>query len=73
MGLVDCKTEDEFEQEYLNVEQRWPQEFREWMLTTKGRVRSLKTLLKFVCSKQCAQLPDLVIPQTNGLTNALKQ
>lgn len=45
-GLVDCDTADEFEKMYVERERDWPEEFKKWMLTEKGRVRSLKETLK---------------------------
>lgn len=45
-GLVDCDTADEFEKMYVERERDWPEEFKKWMLTEKGRVHSLKETLK---------------------------
>ena len=36
-GLVDCENEAEFEALYVNKEVNWSEEFKEWMLTMKGR------------------------------------
>ena len=80
MGLVDCETEDEFEQGYVNMEQRWPQEFREWMLTTKGRVRSLKDTLKVCMLKTVRTTAGLGDPpnkwsnqRTEAMNNVIKE
>ena len=35
-GLVDCENETEFEELYVNKEAHWPEQFKEWMVTTKG-------------------------------------
>lgn len=45
-GLVDCDTVEDFEKMYVEKESNWPEEFKQWMLTEKGRLRSLKGTLK---------------------------
>ena len=45
-GLVDCKNDAEFLQSYVTKENQWPEEFRQWMVTTKGRHRSMKATLQ---------------------------
>lgn len=45
-GLVDCDTAEEFEKMYVEKENDWPEDFKKWMLTEKGRARSLKETLK---------------------------
>ena len=46
LGLVDCEHDAEFEQAYVIKECQWPEEFRHWMFTTKGRHRCMKDTLK---------------------------
>ena len=46
IGLVDCESEDEFEQRYIELELTWPASFSEWMRKTQGRSRSAKDCLK---------------------------
>ena len=45
-GLVDCENEAEFEQNYVTKESQWPEEFRQWIVTSKGRHRSMKDTLQ---------------------------
>ena len=45
-GLADCHTEEDFENKYVEKESNWPEKFKQWMLTEKGRLRSLKRTLK---------------------------
>ena len=45
-GLVDCDTAEEFEKMYVEKENDWPEDFKKWILTEKGRIRSLKETLK---------------------------
>lgn len=47
-GLVDCETEEEFEEKYVNLEVQWPDRFSTWMRTYQGSARSLKDTIK-VC------------------------
>ena len=72
IGLVACESEDEFEQGYVNMEQRWPQEFREWMLTTKGRVQSLKDTLKVSMLKTVRTTAGLG-KRTEVMNNVIKE
>ena len=45
-GLVDCENEAEFEQNYITKESQWPENFRQWMVTSKGIHRSMKDTLQ---------------------------
>lgn len=44
--LVDCDMAEDLEKMYVEKESNWPEEFKQWMLTDKGRLRSLKGTLK---------------------------
>ena len=44
--MVDCENVAEFEQNYVAKESQWPEEFRQWMVTSKGRHRSVKDTLQ---------------------------
>ena len=45
-GLVDSKTTKEFEKMYVEKEGDWPEAFKSWMMTDKGRVCLVKETLK---------------------------
>ena len=79
-GLVDCENESEFEALYVNKEVHWPEEFKEWMLTTKGRHRSMKTTLKLCMLKSTRIAAGLGNPpnkwdnqRTESLNNVIKE
>ncbi|KAJ7391193.1 hypothetical protein OS493_019324 [Desmophyllum pertusum] len=79
-GLVDCENETEFEELYVNKEVHWPEEFKEWMATTKGRHRSMKTTLKLCMLKPTRIAAGLGNPpnkwdnqRTESLNNVIKE
>jgi len=45
-GLVNGENEMEFKERRVDKEVQWPEQFKEWMVTTKGRHRSVKGTLK---------------------------
>ena len=79
-GLVDCDNETEFEELYVNKEAHWPEQFKEWMVTTKGRHRSMKMTLKFCMLKPTRTAVGLGNPpnkwdnqRTESLNNVIKE
>ena len=67
-GLIDCKNEAEFEALYVNKEVRWPEEFKDWMLTTKGRHRSMTTTLKLCMLKSTRIAAGLGNPPNKSIS-----
>ena len=79
-GLVDCENETEFEELYVSKETHWPEKFKEWMVTTKGRHRSMKSTLKFCMLKPTRIAAGLGNPpnkwdnqRTESLNNVIKE
>lgn len=79
-GLVDCESETEFEELYVNKEAHWPEQFKEWMVTNKGRHRSMKATLKFCMLKPIRIAAGLGNPpnkwdnqRTESLNNVIKE
>ena len=79
-GLVDCENDAEFEQSYIIKESEWPQEFRQWMVTTKGRHRSMKATLQHCMLKPVRILAGLGNPpnkwdnqRTESINNVIKE
>lgn len=72
-GLVNCDTAEEFEKMYVEKENDWPEDFKKWMLTEKGRVHSLKETLKECMLSQCVLLLALETPQTSGTMRGRSQ
>lgn len=79
-GLVDCESEIEFEELYVNKEAHWPEQFKEWMVTNKGRHRSMKATLKFCMLNPIRIAAGLGNPpnkwdnqRTESLNNVIKE
>ena len=79
-GLVDCQSEAEFEQNYVTKESQWPEEFRQWMVTSKGRHRSMKYTLQHCMLKNVRIAAGLGNPpnkwdnqQTESINNIIKE
>jgi len=73
-GLVDCDMELEFNQRYVDLETKWPEDFKKWMLGISRRHRSLKDtlelcMLKSVCT--AAGLGDSPNKWSNQRTESL--
>ena len=45
-GLVDCPREEDFQRELELAKQQWPQEFTQWVHSSKGRLRPLSESLR---------------------------
>ena len=79
-GLVDCENEAEFEQNYVTKESQWPEEFRQWMVTSKGRHRSMKDTLQHCMLKPVRIAAGLGNPpnkwdnqRTESVNNIIKE
>lgn len=79
-GLVDCESEAEFEQNYVTKESQWPEEFRQWMVTSKGRHRSMKNTLQHCMLKNVRIAAGLGNPpnkwdnqRTESINNIIKE
>lgn len=79
-GVVDCDSETEFEELYVNKAVHWPEQFKEWMVTNKGRHRSMKATLKFCMLKAIRIAAGLGNPpnkwdnqRTESLNNVIKE
>ena len=79
-GLVDCENEAEFEQNYITKESQWPENFRQWMVTSKGRHRSMKATLQHCMLKTVRIAAGLGNPpnkwdnqRTESLNNIIKE
>lgn len=80
MGLVDSETQEEFEQNYIKMASKWPEDFKKWMTTKSGRVRSLKETLKQCMLKDVRTAAGLGDPpnkwsnqRTESLNNVIKE
>ena len=60
---MDCDTANEFQKMYVEKESDWPDDFKKWMLTEKGRVCSLKETLKECMSRPVRIAAGLGDPQ----------
>ena len=79
-GLVDCDSEEDFEQQYVELAANWPGQFRNWMETKEFRKRSLKDALKFCMLKPVRERAGLGHPpnkctnqRTESFNTVLKQ
>ena len=79
-GVVDCDSETEFEELYVNKAAHWPEQFKEWMATNKGRHRPMKATLKFCMLKAIRIAAGLGNPpnkwdnqRTESLNNVIKE
>ena len=70
-GLVDCENGAEFKN-YITKESQWPEEFRQWMATTKGRHRSVKASLQHCMLKAVRIAGGLTISELSPLTTSSK-
>lgn len=79
-GLVDCEDDAEFEQSYITKEDQWPEEFRQWMLATKSRDRSMVDTLQHCMLKPVRIAAGLGNPpnkwdnqRTESINNVVKK
>ena len=79
-GLVDCKNVAEFEQNYIAKESQLPEEVRQWMVTSKGRHRSMKDTLQHCMLKTVRIAAGLGNPpnkwdnqRTESINNIIKE
>ena len=79
-GVVDCDSETEFEELCMNKAVHWPEQFKEWMVTNKGRHRSMKATIKFCMLKAIRIAAGLGNPpnkwdnqRTESLNNVIKE
>ena len=70
-GLVDCE-DHEFEEMYRELELTWPEKFQKWLLTTKGRARSVKDTLRLCMLKSARVQGGLGDPPNQCVTQRIE-